>query len=148
MSEYVPLYMRNQSRRYVDVSGPDTTNTDTSKEVVNINPRRRRQGNLEPGERPKLENQIIQAKIAAHKAALARLKADLTVQQEPCREEYFTYRIICLRRVELILVRRLEPSDLTLLPKDPDDSVPPFTDDIMNTQITRRFKMSSIKIYD
>lgn len=45
-------------------------------------------------------------------------------------------------------VKRLKPTVLIPLPRDPDDPTPPFTDDIKNVHISRKFKISTIKVYD
>ena len=45
------------------------------------------------------------------------------------------------------VVPRADP--INLLPLgDPDDPTPPFTEEIMNTHISRKFKMPTIKAYD
>ncbi|KAL8092507.1 hypothetical protein AgCh_034686 [Apium graveolens] len=45
------------------------------------------------------------------------------------------------------VVPRADPSDL-LPSRDPDDPTPPFTEEIMNSYISRKFKMPAIKVYD
>ena len=42
---------------------------------------------------------------------------------------------------------RTDPSNLLPL-GDPDDPTPPFTEEIMNAHISRKFKMPTIKAYD
>ncbi|KAL8103834.1 hypothetical protein AgCh_028144 [Apium graveolens] len=46
-----------------------------------------------------------------------------------------------------VVVTRADPSDLLPL-EDPDDPTPPFTEEIMNAHISRKFKMPIIKAYD
>ncbi|KAL8099843.1 hypothetical protein AgCh_032192 [Apium graveolens] len=45
------------------------------------------------------------------------------------------------------VVPRADPSNLLPL-GDPDDPTPPFTEEIMNSHISRKFKMPTIKAYD
>ena len=46
-------------------------------------------------------------------------------------------------------VARADPNDLLPIKEgNPDDPTPPFTEEIMGTHISRKFKMPTIKAYD
>ncbi|KAL8134594.1 hypothetical protein AgCh_009570 [Apium graveolens] len=97
--------------------------------------------------------QLVQERIKTHEAAIQRLKRDLEAQQVPRPPLPPRGRnpppIIDLdgplqRRV---VVPRADLNNLLSL-GDPDEPTPPFTEEIMNAHISRKFKMPTIKAYD
>ncbi|KAL8109295.1 hypothetical protein AgCh_025408 [Apium graveolens] len=148
----MPLYLE-------EFSGP-YTERDSESSNDEVTPRRRRagkepmpDGNQRPRSTRGTNPQEVQERIRAHEAEIQRLKRDLEAHQAP--RPLLPPRgrnpppVIDLdgpsqRRV---VVPRTDPS--TLLPLgDPDDPTPPFTEEIMNAHISRKFKMPTIKAYD
>lgn len=151
---------------YYDYSGPYTDDS-SSDEDRDEAPRRRR-----PGKEPEVHSrrtrdgppQTAAEKIKAHEAEILRLKEDMAREQQmqnrpltvsteipfvdlerPPRRHM---RVDTPRgggtRAEIL---RADPKDLMTL-GDPDDPTPPFTEEVMNVRISRRFKMPTIKTYD
>ncbi|KAL8155345.1 hypothetical protein AgCh_000649 [Apium graveolens] len=95
----------------------------------------------------------IGERIRAHEAEIQRLKRDLEVNLTPRPP------LACRRRApppiigldgpipRRVVAPRVDPSDLMPL-GDPDDPTPPFTEEIINSHISRKFKMPTIKAYD
>ncbi|KAK1373270.1 hypothetical protein POM88_029463 [Heracleum sosnowskyi] len=130
-----------------DYSGPYTEDEGytTGEDVA---PRRRRSSQTNR-EQP----QTTREKLAAHEAETARLKK-LLVEEEAAQSRGRTTEGIPIinldppaRRTKRVEAPRGDPSILLPL-GDPDDPTPPFTQDIMKTAISRKFKMPSIKAYD
>ncbi|KAK1359607.1 hypothetical protein POM88_044081 [Heracleum sosnowskyi] len=97
--------------------------------------------------------QTTKEKIAAHEAETARLKK-LLAEEEAAQSQGRTNEVIPIinldppvRRTKRAEAPRGDPSILLPL-GDPDDPTPPFTQDIMKTAISRKFKMPSIKAND
>ncbi|KAL8154881.1 hypothetical protein AgCh_000290 [Apium graveolens] len=125
-----------------------------------VAPRRRRAGKepmADESQRPRstkgANSQEVQERIRAHEAEIQRLRRDLEAHQTTRPQAPPRGRnpppIIDLdgpvqRRV---VVPRADLSNLLPL-GDPDDPTPPFTEGIMNTHISRKFKMPTIKAYD
>ncbi|KAK1367259.1 hypothetical protein POM88_042820 [Heracleum sosnowskyi] len=129
-----------------DYSGPYTEDEGytTGDDVA---PRRRRSSQTNRD-----QPQTTKEKLAAHEAEVARLKKVLA-EQEAARARNQTEGIPIInldppsRRTKRAEAPRGDPSILLPL-GDPDDPTPPFTQDIMKTAISRKFKMPSIKAYD
>ncbi|KAL8116199.1 hypothetical protein AgCh_022626 [Apium graveolens] len=97
--------------------------------------------------------QEVQERIRAYEAEIQRLRRDLEAHQTTRPQIPSRGRnpppVIDLdgpvrRRA---VVPRTDPSNLLPL-GDPDDPTPPFTEEIMNDHISRKFKMPTIKAYD
>ncbi|KAL8108705.1 hypothetical protein AgCh_008657 [Apium graveolens] len=142
-----------------EFSGP-YTERDSESSDDEVAPRRRRpgkepmaDGRQRPQSTPGANPQEVQEKIRAHEAEIQRLRRDLEAYQ--ATRPHIPPRgrnpppIIDLdgpvrRRAA---VPRTDPSNLLPL-GDPDDPTPPFTEEIMNAHISRKFKMPTIKAYD
>ncbi|KAK1393105.1 hypothetical protein POM88_012161 [Heracleum sosnowskyi] len=153
---YVPPYVpglepqnrETQTRQMFrdDFSGPYTEDEGytTGDDVA---PRRKRSSQTNRD-----QPQTTKDKLAAHEAEVARLKKVLA-EQEAARAKNQAEGIPIInldpppRRTRRAEAPRGDPSILLPL-GDPDDPTPPFTQDIMKTAISRKFKMPSIKAYD
>ncbi|KAK1374856.1 hypothetical protein POM88_031049 [Heracleum sosnowskyi] len=150
---YVPPYIQGlgpQTRQtpfVQDYSGPYTEDEGytTGEDVA---PRRRRSSQTNR-EQP----QTTREKLAAHEAGTARLKK-LLAEEEAAQSRVRTTEGIPIinldppaRRTKRAEAPRGDPSILLPL-GDPDDPTPPFTQDIIKTATSRKFKMPSIKAYD
>ncbi|KAL8146473.1 hypothetical protein AgCh_004271 [Apium graveolens] len=141
-----------------EFSGP-YTERDSESSDDEVAPRRRRPGKepmADGRQRPQStqwENpQEVQERIRAHEAEIQRLRRDLEAHQAtrpqiPPRGRNLPPVIdldgLVRRRA---VVPRTDPSNLLPL-GDPDDPTPPFTEEIMNAHISRKFKMPTIKAY-
>ncbi|KAL8103407.1 hypothetical protein AgCh_027832 [Apium graveolens] len=98
-------------------------------------------------------SQEVQERIKAHEAEIQRLKRDLESHQNtrpplPPRGRNPPPIIDLDGLIQIrVVVPRADPSNLLPL-GDPDDPNPPFTEEIMNAHISRKFKMPTIKAYD
>ncbi|KAK1391928.1 hypothetical protein POM88_010984 [Heracleum sosnowskyi] len=152
---YLPPYIQglgpqNQQTRQTpliqDYSGPYTEDEGytTGEDVA---PRRRRSSQTNR-EQP----QTTREKLAAHEAETARLKK-LLAEEEVVQSRGRTTEGIPIinldppRRTKRAEAPKGDPTDLLPL-GDPDDPTPPFTQDIMKANISRKFKMPTIKAYD
>ncbi|KAK1401684.1 hypothetical protein POM88_001289 [Heracleum sosnowskyi] len=113
-----------------------------------VAPRRRRSSQTNQD-----QPQTTKEKIAAHEAETTRLKKLLAEEEAAKSQGRATGRVPIInldptpRRTKRAEAPRGDPS--VLLPLgDPDDPTPPFTQDIMKTAISRKFKMPTIKAYD
>ena len=96
--------------------------------------------------------QTYEERIQAHEQSIIQLRKDMERQHERRTVRRRTPSVVDLdftppRRRTVILDPRVDPTELMPL-GDPDDPIPPFTDEIMNEHISRRFKMPNIKTYD
>ncbi|KAL8148167.1 hypothetical protein AgCh_005499 [Apium graveolens] len=97
--------------------------------------------------------QEVQERIKAHEAEIQRLKRDLEAHQTtrpplPPRGKNLPPIIDLDGPIQRrAVVPRVDQSNLLPL-GDPDDPTPPFTEEIMNAHISRKFKMPIIKAYD
>ncbi|KAL8098989.1 hypothetical protein AgCh_031627 [Apium graveolens] len=142
-----------------EFSGP-YTERDSESSDDEVAPRRRRPGKepmADGRQRPQsirgANPQEVQERIRAHEAEIQRLRCDLEAHQATRPQIPPRGRnpppVIDLdgpvrRRA---VVPRTDPSNLLPL-GDPDDPTPPFTEEIMNAHISRKFKMPTIKAYD
>ncbi|KAL8125842.1 hypothetical protein AgCh_013223 [Apium graveolens] len=142
-----------------EFSGP-YTERDSESSDDEVAPRRRRpgkepiaDGRQRPQSTPGANPQEVQERIRAHEAEIQRLRRDLEAHQATRPQIPPRGRnpppVINLdgpvrRRAAL---PRTDPSNLLPL-GDPDDPTPPFTEEIMNAHISRKFKMPTIKAYD
>ena len=142
----LPQQTPYQGGRVRDYSGPYTTDEESSEE--DVNPRRRRPGKEPIGSTRPSSRLNIQERIQAHESRIQKLKKDLERRQAspPPRRE-----LPPIIELEHTPKRRepprVDPSRLMAL-GGPDDPTPPFTEEIMNAPISRRFKMPTIKTYD
>ncbi|KAL8103882.1 hypothetical protein AgCh_028178 [Apium graveolens] len=136
------------------------TERDSESSDDDVTPRRRRAGNepmADTEQRSRrtqgTNSQDVQERIKAHEADIPRLKRDpetqLTSRPPLAPRRRGPPPIIdqdgpIPRRA---VAPRADPSDLIPL-GDLDDPNPPFTDEIMNAHISRKFKMPTIKAYD
>ncbi|KAL8104641.1 hypothetical protein AgCh_028751 [Apium graveolens] len=142
-----------------EFSGP-YTKRDSESSNDEVAPRRRR-ADKEPmaddRQRPQSTQgtnpQEVQEIIRAHEAVIQRLRHDLEVHQTtrppiPPRGRNPPPIIDLDGPVQRrAVVPKADPSNLLPL-GDPEDPTPPFTEDIMNAHISRKFKMPTIKAYD
>ena len=162
---YVPSYVQGLEThvaRRQDFSGPYTEDDESSTDQdEDIAPRRRHLGKevAVEGTRSRRRPQSVEERIRAHEAEILRLKKDLELgkggprpqQNQRTADRLPVIPIVNLdetprRRTE---VPRADPIDLLPLKEgDPDDPTPPFTEEIMNARISRKFKMPMIKTYD
>ncbi|KAK1397108.1 hypothetical protein POM88_006971 [Heracleum sosnowskyi] len=147
--------------RYLDYSGPYSDNS--SDEERDQAPRRRR-ASKEPLER-RSQGATARApmtamdRIRAHEAEIQKLKRSMEMEQQrrqtqPSNQGAGEIPLIDLgtpsrrqegaRRTE---IPRSDPRVLTQL-GDPDDPIPPFTEEVMDAHVSRKFKMPTIKAYD
>ncbi|KAL8091612.1 hypothetical protein AgCh_034025 [Apium graveolens] len=142
-----------------EFSGP-YTERDSESSDDEVAPRRRRPGKepmADGRQRPQSTQganpQEVQERIRAHEAEIQRLRRDLEAHQAtrpqiPPRGRNPPPVIdldgLVRRRA---VIPRTDPSNLLPL-GDPDDPTPPFTEEIMNAHISRKFKMPTIKAYD
>ncbi|KAL8134681.1 hypothetical protein AgCh_009636 [Apium graveolens] len=142
-----------------EFSGP-YTERDSESSDDEAAPRRRRPGKVpmaDGRQRPQSTQganpQEVQEKIRAHEAEIQRLRHDLEAHQATRPQIPPRGRnpppVIDLDGLvrRMAVVPRTDPSNLLPL-GDPDDPTPPFTEEIMNAHISRKFKMPTIKAYD
>ncbi|KAL8154806.1 hypothetical protein AgCh_000241 [Apium graveolens] len=142
-----------------EFSGP-YTERDSESSDDEVAPRRRRVGKepmADGSQRPQSTQgtnpQEVQEMIRAHEAEIQRLRRDLEAHQTtrppvPPRGRNPPPIIDLDGPVQRrVVVPRADPSNLLPL-GDPDDPTPPFTEEIMNAHISRKFKMPTIKAYD
>ncbi|KAL8115462.1 hypothetical protein AgCh_022089 [Apium graveolens] len=142
-----------------EFSGP-YTERDSESSDDEVAPRRRRPGKepmaygrQRPQSTPGANPQEVQERIRAHEAEIQRLRRDLEAHQAT-RPQIPPRRRNPPPVIDLdgpvrrrAAVPRTDPSNLLPL-GDPDDPTPPFTEEIMNAHISRKFKMPTIKAYD
>ncbi|KAL8134898.1 hypothetical protein AgCh_009781 [Apium graveolens] len=142
-----------------EFSGP-YTERDPESSDDDVATRRRRagkepmpDGNQRPRSTRGTNPQEVQERIRAHEAEIQRLKRDLEVHQTqrpplpPRRRNPPPIIDLDGPLQRRNVVPRADPSDLLPL-GDHDDPTPPFTEEIMNAHISRKFKMPTIKAYD
>ncbi|KAK1365344.1 hypothetical protein POM88_040905 [Heracleum sosnowskyi] len=165
---YEPPYIRGlgpvPEGRYLDYSGPysDDYSSDEGRDRA---PRRRRASKEPFGRRNRGATTRVpmtaMERIRAHEAEIQKLKKNIEIEQQrrqtqPSNQGAGDVPIIDLgtpsRRQEGARAPRTEipksdPRVLTQL-GDPDDPIPPFTEEVMDAHVSRKFKMPTIKAYD
>ncbi|KAK1383309.1 hypothetical protein POM88_021044 [Heracleum sosnowskyi] len=157
---YVPPYIQGlgpqnqqtqtrQTPLIQDYSGPYTEDeNDSTGEERDLALRR-----IRSSQTNREQPQTTKEKIAAHEAEAARLKKLLAEEEAVRAQCQATERVPVInldpasRRTKRAEAPRGDPN--VLLPLgDPDDPTPPFTQDIMKANISRKLKMPTIKAYD
>ena len=154
LGQHVPPYIQGLEPQRVDrqeFSGPYTEESDDSSLEDDIAPRRRRHGK-KPVRREK-QPLTIEERIKAHEAKIQKLKIDMERRQVGHHNQPAApIPVINLDdypRPRPVVSQRTDPSDLLpLRVGNPDDPTPPFTEEIMQAHISRKFKMPNIKTYD
>ena len=99
---------------------------------------------------PRVETRSLEERIRAHENQIIALKRDLQREEgrrgrRPSRyEPAQVTNVVAPPPVRSEVVR----SEFLFPPVDFDNPIPPFTDDIMNERISRKFKLPAIKSYD
>ena len=127
----------------------DNDSSEESERDYDIPPRRRRDGNQgrdsqhhtrqnNPESRGPT-HQEYEARIRAFEQQIDQLRRDMAAhqaRQQPPEPRVETPQNTSMTRIHL------------LPPGDPDNPVPPFTEEIMAARISRKFKLPTIKAYD
>ena len=147
------------NKRYYEWYTDDDETTDVDMDVNHrhhrIGKEPTRKGNPPESRRPSggvHHQQSYEERIRAHEQSIIQLRKDMERQRERRTLRRRTPSLVNLdltppRRRTANREPRADPTELMPL-GDPDDPIPPFTEEIMNEPISRRFKMPTIKTYD